>query len=130
MRAAEKVDDLRSLLLLLPWVFPVAFSGCSSAGESPTAQCPQDLPASCPALVPSYRADVAPIVSTHCSKCHSPAGQAPDRLFTDYAHLFPFRGSVLNQVYTCRMPPSSEAPLTIAERATLLGWLVCKAPDN
>jgi len=37
---------------------------------------------------------------------------------------------VLTQVYSCRMPQPGAAPLTEAERAALLGWLVCGAPND
>ena len=33
--------------------------------------CPDDLPSSCPATVPSYATDVAPIVGGVCGKCHA-----------------------------------------------------------
>jgi hypothetical protein len=58
-------------------------------------------------------------------------GVAADRLLDTWAQVYPQRTSVLTQVYACWMPPgpAGEA-LTSAERALLLGWLVCGAPDS
>ena len=35
-----------------------------------------------------------------------------------------------DQFHSCRMPPDGEARPTTEERALLLGWLVCKSPNN
>ena len=42
----------------------------------------------------------------------------------------PQRGPMLNQVYACNMPPDDAGQPTPEERAILLGWFVCKAPNN
>jgi hypothetical protein len=46
-----------------------------------------------------------------------------------YADVFAIHGEILDQIYGCRMP---EAPYAMsdADRVTVLGWLVCEAPDN
>jgi mono/diheme cytochrome c family protein len=109
-------------------------SACSSHSDPPAADaaatCPNDLPAACPATVPSYKDQVAFIFDVHCNTCHGSGGTAEDRLLTDYANVYRQRSSVLNQIYNCHMPPESERPLTAEQRAVLLAWLVCKAPNN
>jgi hypothetical protein len=80
--------------------------------------------------MPSYSADVAPIISAHCLKCHAPGGQEASKDFTTYQHVFDQRAAILDQFYSCRMPPEDEPRPTSPERALLLGWLVCKAPNN
>jgi hypothetical protein len=92
--------------------------------------CPQDLPASCPSKPPSYTTDVAPIFAIHCTRCHVAGGTAADRPLTSYADVYAERSPVLNQVYGCEMPPSGYTPLDEDERAKVLGWLVCGAPDD
>ncbi len=94
--------------------------------------CPDDLPTSCPGTVPSYATDVAPIVSSVCAAmCHAPGGIAANRPMVDYASLFALKDAVLNQVSVCNMPPADANPaLGEADRATLLAWIVCGAPNN
>ena len=96
----------------------------------PLPPCSQDLPDACPADAPSYTNDVVPILTLHCTKsCHAEGGTAADKLLTDYDDVFKLRGSILDQVYSCRMPPSRTA-LSEAERDALLAWLVCGAQNN
>ena len=117
---------------------PIAVALCLHCGDElktggptlPVPTCPQDLPAACPSSVPSYATDVVPILTEHCTKsCHAAGGTASDRLLTDYNHVFMLRGAVLDQVFACRMPPSPTA-LPDEQRALILAWLVCHAPDN
>jgi mono/diheme cytochrome c family protein len=108
-------------------VFVSLALGCSSSSP---ATCPNDLPASCAATPPSYARDVAPIVASKCVVCHGPGGVESNRDLSTYDHVHTLRSSVLNQVHACAMPPADGEALTAAERATLLGWLVCSAPDN
>ena len=112
----------------------LALDACSPHSEAAPADaapsCPNDLPAACPSTVPSYAADVAFIFEVHCNSCHGTGGTAADRPLTDYAAIYRQRGSVLDQIYNCHMPPELERPLTAEQRAKVLAWLVCKAPNN
>ena len=103
-----------------------ALAACSGGGGT----CPAEQPASCPADVPSYTNDVAPILETSCVTCHSPTGVDPGKPLDTYAHVFDRRGEVLTQVNACRMPPEGEMAPSDDERAIILTWLVCGAPDN
>lgn len=108
---------------------PSGTSGSGGGGGGGTS-CPNDLPASCPAEVPSYAMDVAPLLKARCSPCHFEGGtQAKERLGS-YEEVFALRGPVLNQVYACAMPPEGGALLDAGERQTLFAWLVCGAPEN
>jgi hypothetical protein len=109
----------------LAGLFSLALAACGSSGGT----CPNDLPMTCPSAVPSYTNDVAPIIQAHCVKCHSAGGVEYSRPLDTYAGVTAQTG-VLDQVYACRMPPAPEAPLTSAERAKLLGWIVCDSPRN
>lgn len=106
-------------------VAALGLAACGGGGS-----CPNDLPSSCPSPAPSYANDVAPIVSAHCLKCHGPGGVSANIALGDYPSISARRSQVLNQIYACRMPPPGEQPLTSDERQTLLGWLVCGAPEN
>ena len=100
---------------------------------SAPATCPRDLPASCPptdAGVPSYAGDIAPLMQKYCVPCHMAGGLASDRLLGDYPDLFSQRAAVLDQVYSCFMPPPDAGQPTESERVALLQWLVCHAPNN
>ncbi len=103
-------------------------------GPAEAVICPNDLPSSCPVPTPSYASDVQPIIAQRCVICHESGGLevAPFDLGT-YSDVFTDRSAVLDQVYACAMPRVDSAgalPLTESERTTLLGWLVCGAPQN
>jgi hypothetical protein len=101
----------------------------ASADAGPPPVCLSDLPAACPTPMPSYKTDVQPILATYCVTCHSPSGCCGYNEVT-YAEVSAQASSILDQVYDCDMPPIGSPMLTTQERLTLLGWLVCKAPDN
>ena len=105
----------------------LAVPACSSGPPADSA-CPNVRPASCPSAVPSYKAEVEPILRS-CTFCHSPTGIA-GHSETTYADVYAQRGSINDQVNGCNMPPSNATPLTTAERSTLLAWLACDAPNN
>lgn len=105
--------------------------GGADAGAIDGGGCPSDLPAACPTPTPSWAADVAPIVTSRCYPCHAPGGiAAAKHELSSYDRVFAQRSAVLNQVYACAMPPKDAPALTPVERQKLLGWLVCKAPNN
>jgi hypothetical protein len=106
-------------------------AACSSDGPAGGASCPADLPSSCPSPPPSFQHDVEPIFERRCWACHTKDGVAAARHdFSTYASIASERGPILNQFYACNMPPPDAGQPTSAERAALLGWLVCKAPNN
>ena len=100
------------------------------APDQSVLDCPNDLPASCPSPQPSYASRINPLIADRCVPCHSPGGLASDKPLGDYADVFKRRGTVLNEVYTCLMPPADAGQLSDAERQDLLSWLVCNAPNN
>lgn len=118
----------------LTWALALASGlllGCSSEpGVDGSPQCPNDLPASCPATVPSYQNDVMQIVQRGCASCHSATGVEFNRPLDTYSALYSQRQGVLTQIYGCRMPPAGAPPLTSAERQQILTWLVCQSPNN
>ncbi len=100
--------------------------GCAGAGD-----CANDLPARCPVVAPSYASSVSGIVAQACGQgCHQPGGVAANRRLDTYADLYRQRSAVLNQAYSCTMPPVGSPQLSAEERRELFGWLVCGAPDN
>jgi len=84
----------------------------------------------CPSTPPSYQQTIAPIVNQRCVPCHHAGSTITKFDFSSYAVLYANRGSVLNQVYACVMPPEDAGQLSVDERTELLTWLVCDAPDN
>jgi hypothetical protein len=112
----------------------VIAAGCGGASSAPdmAVGCPSDLPSACPTPEPSWGADggVAAIVADKCVQCHRPGGVVAEKPFTDYAHVYSYRGVILSQIYSCYMPPPDASTLDPAERKLLLGWLVCGAPNN
>lgn len=92
--------------------------------------CPSDLPAACPSPSPSWDGGVQALIDAKCVVCHKPGGLAFDKPFTDYAKVYASRGVMLDQVYSCYMPPPDAGQLAPSERQELLGWFVCGAPNN
>lgn len=123
MSPGAETSSWKELLLGL------SLMACSSHSAA-TVTCPEDLPAACPANAPSYQLDVAPIFASRCVVCHSPDGSDTQRTFVNYLAIYANRGAILDQVYACNMPPSGAASPTASERAKLLTWLVCGAPNN
>jgi uncharacterized membrane protein len=101
-------------------------TACGDQGVS----CPNDLPSACPSPAPSYSQTIAPLISNRCFPCHAPGGQEAVTPLTTYSEVFARRTSVLTQVYHCQMPLAGSPQITASERAALLAWLVCDAPDN
>jgi len=122
---------MRSLALACALAFAVPLLASACSDPAPThAACPNDLPSACPADPPSYARDIAPLIQARCLECHAPGGKESNRDLTTYDHVYANRSAVLNQVYGCAMPPAGASGLDDAQRATLLAWLVCHAPNN
>lgn len=93
--------------------------------------CPEDLPAACPATAPRYQAEIALILASKCASCHGAGGTASSRFDTSsYDRVYSARATALSQIYDCRMPPANAVALSPGERAALLTWFVCHAPNN
>jgi hypothetical protein len=111
----------------------------SGDGEG-VGPCPDEAPDACPTPEPSYVAQVQPILQDHCYECHADGGIITASSNVDlgsYEAVYAERGAVLSQLSFCTMPPSVyaaglPAPVapTPADRATVLSWLKCHAPDN
>jgi hypothetical protein len=97
---------------------------------APPRTCTFVVPNACTAPAPSYAADVSPLITAHCVPCHMPGGMARDRPLLTHAQVFSRRGTVLDQIRRCKMPPPEQPPLTDAEANTLMNWFVCDAPNN
>jgi hypothetical protein len=105
--------------------------GSGDAGAEAATSCPNDLPDTCPMPTPSYAGSVSAIITDKCNGCHADGGVGQSTEdFSTYDRIHSRRGPMLNQVYACLMPPPDAGQLTPSERAQLLGWLVCEAPDN
>ncbi|CAN5924444.1 hypothetical protein BH11MYX4_BH11MYX4_39710 [soil metagenome] len=107
--------------------------GASSSGAVDSGgivDCPDDVPAACPAGAPTYAKDIGPLIQGSCATCHAPGGRQSSRLLTTYDQVFAQRGAILTQVNACRMPPRDGTPLTAGARKALLAWLVCGAKND
>lgn len=101
----------------------------SDTAAEAAGPCSATVPASCPTPVPSFANDIAPIFTEKCNGCHT-GGDGPWPL-TNYLDVFHWRTQVLSELAACTMPPSdAAAKLTRDERATVIAWLVCDAPEN
>jgi hypothetical protein len=124
-----------NLLLRITIAGVLGTSACDPWGSASvldaTANCPNDLPPSCPSAVPSFSRDIQPLMQGQCGTCHSATGTAPDHLFLTYTDAFSQRSAFLNQVYSCKMPPPDAVEgFSVHSRELVLTWLVCNAPNN
>lgn len=97
------------------------------------------VPAGDGAVVPSFTADVLPLLQRHCQDCHRPGGEGPFAL-TTYAEVRDHLAMVGEVVDQERMPPwyGSRAhgdfvnvrALDAPARATILRWVVAGAPEG
>jgi hypothetical protein len=119
----------------------LAIAGCGNGGRSGNdlavapdmvvaESCPSDLPSACPSPAPSWDGGVQQLIDEKCGGCHKPGGLAFDKPFTDYADVYGYRGVMLDQVYSCYMPPPDAGQLDPSQRQELLGWFVCGSPNN
>jgi hypothetical protein len=89
--------------------------------------------------VPTFSADVAPILYQHCATCHRPGEIAPMSLLT-YEQARPWAKSIKEKVALGQMPPwhatqdrgifSNDRRLTDAEKDTLIRWASNGAPQG
>lgn len=112
-------------------------SGCGQDNSSPDeaaagagGSCPSDLPSStdCSSAAPSYSQSVAALIETKCLACHSQGNTISSIELFDHASVYKNRRLALTQVYQCKMP--QVGTLSAEQRATLLKYFVCDAPEN
>jgi len=81
------------------------------------------------ARVPDYETVVAPLVTTYCASCHSPAGIAgPDYDWTNRRTFTSERTAVAGRLTSRTMPPEGQPMPQASERATLVLWAQCAPP--
>ncbi|HUF24575.1 MAG TPA: hypothetical protein VMN81_10640 [Vicinamibacterales bacterium] len=88
---------------------------------------------------PTWAADVAPIVYTHCVECHRPGEIAPMSLMT-YADARPWAKAMRDETSDGYMPPWHADPahgqfrnarvLTAEEKGTIARWANAGAPEG
>jgi hypothetical protein len=103
---------------------------CGPAGSScPTGDYQQRA---CPSPEPSFSAQVLPIIQTKCATCHAPGGLRSSTPLTTWKQVDALLSTVVTYVVTCKMPDVTDGgvPLTPEERATMLDWFACMAPNN
>ena len=107
-----------------------AIDGAMDGGLACTNVLPPD--SVCTSMLPSFDGSVHAVIEAHCAICHSPGGVEPSLPMTSYSEIKSRRASMLDQVFSCRMPPDSgmTVPLTPAETSEMIVWLYCGAPAN
>jgi hypothetical protein len=129
---------MRSLLSVAIAMWLAMVAACNGSGaESSRAStyvvvaCGSDAGVPCPSPPPSYAEEVVPILQAKCNNCHwGDAGPWP---LTGYHAVAAWRDLVFLDVEKCTMPPAdagADALLSDVERATLLAWISCGAPNN
>ena len=133
VRTASRALVLALLVLLLGCAGDDGETAAASgAGGASGDACPNDLPdrAACDDGVPSYRDEVASILDQRCNACHYADNPQTSAVWTDYDAVYARRRTIQSRIYSCVMPPEEAPQLTPGERAVLLEWLVCGAPEE
>jgi hypothetical protein len=81
---------------------------------------------SCAGPLPTYAANVRPILERRCFKCHAGDGVAADE--HDFSRVERLRAqgrAVASEIGECAMPPSPEPAVPDAEAEVLLRWVGC-----
>jgi len=87
--------------------------------------------ASCAGPLPTYIADVRPVLERRCLSCHANGGVAAED--HDFAHVETLRAqrqSLADEVAERAMPPKGQPRLTDDEAQLLLRWAACGAVER
>jgi len=116
--------------LLVPFGSCLLWPLACNDKDLPAAVVCNALSSECPAVIPSYADEVAPILAARCGQCHTrgnPDPMAPWPL-DNPEDLADWSTPLEADLAECLMPPPGAEPLTDAERETLHVWLTCGAP--
>lgn len=122
---------MKSTIALLSLLAVAALAACSSgtgSAKNGISSCSASVPASC-TTAPSYASEVAPILASYCTSCHSAGGEQSNKPLDSYATASRSASEIENQLATCNMPPSSSS-LSTSDANTVLAWIACGAPNN
>jgi hypothetical protein len=115
-------------------VLALLLVGCgphgNSGGPDMAPRCPSDLPQQCPTPMPTWDGGVLAIINGKCTVCHRAGGLSASWPMTNYAEVSKLKQGVIDQVYSCFMPPPDAGQLDESQRQALLGWIVCGALEN
>lgn len=84
----------------------------------------------CPAAVPSFAAEVLPILNQRCNNCHAANVDGGPWPLDTRQNVKDWRSLIIEDLRKCSMPPPGSDPMPTAERDKLWAWLICGAPDN
>ncbi len=112
-------------------VLAITLATPACSGKKDAAKACATLSSVCPAVEPSYKEQIFPIVEAKCNNCHSasvPNGPWP---FDSYESIVDWQLLIVDDIQSCRMPPAdADPPLSEAERTLINDWLVCGAKNN
>jgi hypothetical protein len=130
-RVKERLGRVARLLAMFGVGFG-AFSAASCSDEPEPRVC-TPLSEECPAEVPSYARDIAPLIERRCGSCHRDPenGRQTPWPFYDYQDVLDWDFTIMVSLDDCSMPPvNSNVPFPDEERQMLYAWLMCGAPNN
>lgn len=101
----------------------------AGAAEAPAAaRCTVEPPTDCPDAAPRF-ADVQPVFTSRCVRCHFGAEGGPWPLMT-YRHIADWSSVVRDHIQLCLMPPAdSGIEMPDSERRLILDWIRCGLPE-
>lgn len=119
---------MKASLFLLLSLIACDPSGDDVADARP-AWCTDIDASSCPDALPSFQADIVPMLDRACNTtCHAPGvGLWP---LTGYFNVSAWWLTILSDTEQCSMPPPDAGKLSDSDRTTLITWLSCGHPNN
>ncbi len=77
---------------------------------------------------PTYR-EIAQITANYCLRCHNQSNAQGEFDGDTYATLYPRREDARDLIDAGIMPPLTEAPMSLIDRATFIKWVDIGAPN-
>jgi hypothetical protein len=89
--------------------------------------CDVVAPNTCPTPPVTY-GDIQPIIRDRCLSCHDGSGE--EWPLSTYTHAADWYDEIRSMMLSCTMPPpTSNIPMSTAEREQLLLWIRCGFPE-
>ncbi len=107
---------MKKLIVIVIMLMSIGlWTGCSKISNSNSSYTP-----SCSGAIKSYKTDVAPLIKTYCSGCHSN--------FSTYTSLYADRNNVSGQIENGNMPRGTS--LSSTQKDAVICWISSGAPNN
>jgi hypothetical protein len=120
-------------LCFLIWSLSACASSSSKGSDSQAlaTSCVPPAYEACPAAVPSFAKDIAPIINQRCNNCHVAGVDGGPWPLDTWQNIKDWQDLLITDLHGCTMPPADAGtPFPADERDKVWAWLMCNAPNN